>query len=68
MTLEGGLVYKGHPLAIPAGERSDIVKSLDESHIGGKGALRRARDIVYWPGIMAQFMDYLSKCSICNSY
>ena len=68
LTTEDGLVYKGHRLVIPAGERSDIVKSLHESHIGVEGALRRAHDIVYWPGITAQLKDYLSKCSICHRY
>ncbi|KAL9974061.1 hypothetical protein ACROYT_G011058 [Oculina patagonica] len=68
LTTEGGLVYKGHRLVIPAAERSDIVKSLHESHIGAEGTLRRARDIVYWPGITAQLKDYLSKCGICNSH
>ena len=68
LTTEDGLVYKGHRLVIPAGERSDIVKSLHESHIGVEGTLRRARDIVYWPGITAQLKDYLSKCGICNRY
>ena len=68
LTIEDGLVYKGHRLVIPAGERSDIVKSLHESHIGVEGTLRRARDIVYWPGITAQLKDYLSKCGICNRY
>lgn len=53
---------------IPAGERSDIVKSLHESHIGVEGTLRCARDIVYWPGITAQLKDYTSKCGICNSH
>ena len=53
---------------IPASERSDIVKSLHESHIAVEGTLRRACDIVYWPGITAQLKDYLSKCGICNSY
>ena len=68
LTTEDSLVYKGHRLFIPAGECSDIVKSLHESHIGVEGTLRRARDIVYWPGIMAQLKDYLSKCGICNTY
>ena len=45
-------------------ERPNIVKRLHESHIGIEGTLRRARDIVYWPGITAQLKDYLSKCGI----
>ena len=36
--------------------------SGDENGI--EGTLRRARDIVYWPGITAQLKDYLSKCGI----
>ena len=67
LTTEDGLIYRGHRLVIPAGERSDIVKSLYESHIGVEGTLRRPRGIVYWPGITAQLKDYLTKDSICNS-
>ena len=47
LTIEDGLVYKGHRLVIPFNERSGVVKSLHESHIGIEGTLRRARDIVY---------------------
>ena len=68
LTIEDGLVYKGHRLVIPFKERSGIVKSLHESHIGIEGTLRRARDIVYWPGITAQLKDHLSRCGICNRY
>ena len=68
LTIEDGMVYKGHRLVIPFKERSGIVKSLHESHIGIEGTLRRARDIVYWPGITAQLKDHLSRCGICNRY
>ena len=68
LTADDGLVYRGHRLVIPTKERANIVKSLPESHIGIEGTLRRARDIVYWPGITAQLKDYLSKCGICNRY
>jgi len=68
LTMEEGLVYKGHRLVIPFKERPGIVKSLHESHIGIEGTLRRARDIVYWPGITAQLKDHLSRSGICNHY
>ena len=68
LTTDDGLLYRGHRLVIPAKERSNIVKSLHELHVGMEGTLRQARDIVYWPGITAQLKDYLSKCGICNSY
>ena len=68
LTTEDGLIYKGHRLLIPSKERPGIIKSLHESHIGVEGTLRRARDIVYWPGITNQLKDCLSKCGICNSH
>jgi len=68
LTMEEGLVYKGHRLVIPFKERPGIVKSLHESHIGIEGTLHRARDIIYWPGITVQLKDHLSRCGICNRY
>ena len=53
LTTEDGLMYRGDRLVIPVGECSNIVKSLHESHIGVEGTLRRARNIIYWPGIRA---------------
>ena len=53
LTIEDGLVYKGHRLVIPFKQRPGVVKSLHESHIGLEGTLRRACDIAYWPGITA---------------
>ena len=47
LTTDDGLVHRGHRLVIPAKERSNIVKSLNKSHVGIEGTLGRARDIVY---------------------
>ena len=68
LTIEDGLLYKGHRLVIPFKELSGFVKSLHESHLGIEGTLRRARDIVYWPGLTAQLKDHLSRFGICNRF
>ena len=68
LTIEDGLVYKGHRLVIPFKEHSAVVRSLHESHIGIEGTLHHACDIVYWPGLTAQLKDPLSRCGICNRY
>ena len=52
LTMEEGLVYKGHRLVIPFKEHPGIVKSLHKSHIGIEGTLRCTRDTVYWPGTL----------------
>ena len=38
------------------------------SHIGIGGCLRRARELLYWPRINTEVKDYVSKCSVCQSY
>ena len=68
LTIEDGLVCRGHRLVIPFKERSGVIKSLHESRIGSEGTLHRARDIVYWPGLTAQIKDHLSRCGVCNRF
>ena len=57
LTIEDGLVYKGHYLVIPFKEHPGTAKSLHESHIGIEGTLHRARDILYWHRITTQLKD-----------
>ena len=45
-----------------------MLKEIHRSHIGIGGCLRRARELLYWPRINAEVKDYVSKCSVCQSY
>ena len=38
------------------------------SHIGVEGCLRRAREILYWPGMSAAVKDRVSACGTCNAF
>ena len=48
--------------------RPKIREKLHRSHIGIQGTLRRAREIIYWPGMNKDLEDYISKCETCNTY
>ena len=65
---DGGLVYRGERLVVPQSLRADMLKEIHRSHIGIGGCLRRARELLYWPRINAEVKDYVSKCSVCQSY
>ena len=65
---DGGLVYRGERLVVPQSLRADMLKEIHRSHIGIGGCLRRARELLYWPRINAGVKDYVSKCSVCQSY
>ena len=45
-----------------------MVKKVHSSHIGVEGCLRKARDVLFWPGTSAEIKDSIGKCNTCNSY
>ena len=45
-----------------------MVQLLHQSHIGVEGYLRRAREVIYWPGMNAEVKDHISKCDVCNPH
>ena len=46
----------------------EMLKIIHASHMGIKKCKRRAKDIVYWPGMLSQIEDIVSTCSVCNTY
>ena len=65
---DSGLIYRGERLVVPHSLRADMLKEIHRSHIGIGGCLRRAQELLYWPRINTEVKDYVSKCSVCQSY
>ena len=63
-----GLVFLGERLLVPSSLRKEMLKQIHRSHIGIEGCLRRAREVLYWPLMNSEVKDFVSKCSICQSY
>ena len=62
-----GLLFRGEQLIIPASERANTEK-LHQAHLGIELTLRRARDVIFWPGMSEQITEMVSKCSLCLEY
>jgi len=45
-----------------------MLNQLHISHIGIGGCIRRAREILYWPRMSAEIRDFVSRCTICQTY
>ena len=60
-----GVVFKGEHVVIPQSLKQEILIILHNSHSGMVTTKRRARDLVYWPGINKAIDDMISKCEIC---
>ena len=68
LTVCGGLVFKGHRLVVPQPARATVLERLHRAHIGLNGILRRARDIVYYPGLSADIKRIAERCDVCARF
>ena len=67
-TLQNGFIFKGERLVVPTALRDNMLVKLHSSHIGILGCLRRAREVIYWPGMNKDVEDYIAQCETCNNY
>ena len=63
-----GIIMEGPKLLIPAVMRRKMLEKIHYSHVGADSCLRKARDVLFWPGMAKAVHDYISKCAICNEF
>lgn len=63
-----GLIFKGQRVLIPREARADILQRIHSSHIGVNGCIRRARECVFYPGLIADIKKTVAACAICEAY
>ena len=57
LTIQDGILFKGNRVIVPGALRPYMVKKVHASHIGVEGCLRKARDVLFWPGMSAEIKD-----------
>ena len=62
LTIHDGILFKGNRVILPVALRPLMVKKVNSSHIGIEGCLRKARDVLFWPGMSAEIKDFIGKC------
>ena len=50
---------KGEQVIIPRAMQPEMLKIIHSSHLGMEKCKRRARDILYWPGMSTQIEDFV---------
>ena len=63
-----GVLYKSHKVVIPLKLQSCMLRKLHQGHQGGESMVRRAREVMYWPGMSAAVLQVSANCSVCASY
>ena len=68
ISLEDGLLFKGHRLTIPESLRGKALQMIHEGHYGVEKSLLRAREAVFWPRITQDITSEVRSCNTCQVY
>ena len=55
-------------LIVPATLRTEMLQKIHENHLGIEKCKRRARDILYWPGMNDQIAQMVARCEVCLTF
>ena len=68
LTLQDGLIVRGDRIVIPASMRLEVKRKVHAGHMGINSCIRRARDLVFWPGMSKEIHQYVEACDTCARY
>ena len=66
LAVRGQLVYKGMRLVVPRNMGKEICEALHGAHQAAESMMRRARDILYWPGMAEDIQNTAEGCRACQ--
>ena len=67
ISVHNRVLFKNHRVIIPKLLREEIMSRIHSSHLGIESCLRKARDVVFWPGMDSQIKEIVSAMSVQNS-
>ena len=68
LSIDTSLLLKGTRVCIPLEILNRTLADLHGAHQGVNMMQAKARESVYWPGIDADIVDYVSQCTICTKH
>ena len=66
--LHNSILFKRQRIIVPKAMRSEIILRSHAIHLGIEACLRKARDVVCWPGMNSEIKEAVSKCSVCADF
>ena len=68
LVVDGNIDFKGTKVVFPKDTRTLILQRIHSSHQRPEACVRRARDVIFWPGMTKEILHLTSQCSTCNDY
>lgn len=60
-----GIVFRNDQIIIPFSLRKEMLKKIHEGHLGIEKCKRRAKEVLWWPGMGADIEQMIQSCDIC---
>ena len=68
LTVQDGVLFKGMKVIVPTPMRPQMIARVHSSHLGPDACVRRARDVLFWPGMVGQIKDQVQRREVCNDF
>ena len=68
LTLYNGILFKNDRIIIPTSMRAEITVKAHSSHQGIQASIRKAKDLVFWPGMCKDIEESVTKCEVCAQF
>ena len=68
LSINDGLIYKGHRTVIPSSMQCDILLKVHKNHFGAASNVRMAKQVIFWPGMSKSISDMCNSCEQCAKY
>lgn len=59
------ILFKNDRIIVPRNLRSDMLNKIHIGHFGLEMSLRRAKEVVYWPGMVNDVTNVINNCQTC---
>ena len=66
--VEDDLVILEDKVIVPPSLRKKVLETLHSAHQGVEKTKKRARQVVYWPGITNDIQTLVAECRVCERY
>ncbi|XP_048004084.1 uncharacterized protein K02A2.6-like [Leguminivora glycinivorella] len=63
-----GIIFKNNLILIPKSMRADMLKVIHDGHLGIDRCKRRARQVLFWPGVNKEIEMYVKCCKVCQDH
>jgi hypothetical protein len=67
LTVQDGIVLRGHKVVIPVSMRREMKEKVHAGHLGINACIRRAKDMIFWPGMSKDVRQFVESCDVCAS-